>query len=31
MTAALALVGSGVDTTGADFTPLEVTLSAGGN
>ena len=31
VTAALALVGSGVDTTGADFTPLEVTLSAGGN
>ena len=23
--------GSGVDTTGADFTPIEVTLSAGGN
>ncbi len=31
VTAALALVGSGVDTTGADFTPLEVTLNAGGN
>ena len=26
-----ALVGSGVDTNGADFTPIEVTLSAGGN
>ena len=31
VTAALALVGSGVDTTGADFTPIEVTLNAGGN
>jgi len=31
ITAALALVGSGVDTTGADFTPIEVTLNAGGN
>jgi NitT/TauT family transport system substrate-binding protein len=31
VTAALALVGSGVDTTGADFTPIDVTLAAGGN
>ena len=30
VTAALALVGSGVDTTGADFAPIEVTLNAGG-
>ncbi len=30
VTAALALVGDGVDTTGADFAPIEVTLNEGG-
>ena len=30
VSAALALVGDGVDTTGADFAPIEVTLNEGG-